>query len=84
MVPKKVIDVAAIKSEPIAHADLRRPDPAGEIPTGLGFQHGWLEPFDLDRDLATARRPETEVNAAIGPWLGADRQAANQCIAQGR
>jgi hypothetical protein len=34
-----------------------------------------LEAFDLNNNLAAARRPDTEMNAGVGLRLGADRQA---------
>jgi hypothetical protein len=39
------------------------------------LQRRRLKAFDLDDNLAAARRPDTEMDAIIGLWLGADRQA---------
>ena len=40
----------------------------------LGLQRCRLETFDLDDNLAAGRRPDTEMDAAIGLRLGPDRQ----------
>jgi hypothetical protein len=39
------------------------------------LQHCRLETFDLHDDLAAARRPETEMDAAAGLRLSPNRQA---------
>jgi len=43
------------------------------------LQRRRLEALDLDDNLAAARRPDTEMDAAIGLRLSADRQAPDGC-----
>jgi hypothetical protein len=47
------------------------------------LQRRRLEAFDLDDNLAAARRPDAEMDATIGLRLGADRQAPDgRCSAR--
>ena len=65
-----------IEAEPIAHAGPRRQAPAARNSRRRSAsQCRRFEAFDLDRDLPTARRPDAEMDAAVGLRLGADRQA---------
>jgi hypothetical protein len=57
------------------HAYLPWLTPQREIAIGLGLQRCRLETFDLDDNLAASRRPHTEMHAAAGLQLGANRQA---------
>jgi hypothetical protein len=64
-----------IETEAIAHAGSRRQAPQCEVAFDLGLQCRWLEAFDLDNNLAAFGRPNTEMDAAVGLRLRADRQA---------
>jgi hypothetical protein len=64
-----------IESETIAHAGSSQLAQQREVPAGLGLQCLRLEAFDLDDNLAAARRPEAEIDPTAWLQLGANWQA---------
>jgi hypothetical protein len=42
------------------------------------LQRRRFEAFDLDDNLSASRRPHPEMDAAVGLWFGADRQATHR------